>query len=262
MIADSSDRAVGVSSPGIDLVVLTATVSPNVTERLTLVDPGARLKQYQAAIASWEQALEHSGFGLAIVETSGADRDDLLSRVAENKRPAVKTFNFEPSTSQTARGKGAIELGALAFALEQCPEIGQHNTVYKCTGRLSVLNASRVIRRLSPAIVRARTMADRSWVDTRLVGARAAVWQELIDSCANTVDESIGFDLERIAAAHFASRAALKCLAIERFPERPIFAGMSGTSGQSYSPFLARARNALMRPVETVLAEIASRKQV
>lgn len=250
------------SSSGIDLVILTATVTPNVTSRLTVADPQVRLQQYQEAIASWERGLRHSRFSIAIVETSGAGRDDLLRGVDQDRRAAIETFAFEPSPSQTARGKGAIEVGAIAFALARHPGIRPDSTVYKCTGRLPLLNSPRVIQRVGPERVRVRMMADRSWADTRLVGARPEVWDRLVRSCVGAVDERAGYDFERVAAAHFASEAALKRLRIERFPERPHFGGVSGTSGRTYSPTASRARDALMRTIERALANIASRKQV
>lgn len=259
---ESGDVRVDTSQPGTDIVILTATVTPNVTHRLTLADPQIRLEQYQAAIARWGRVLEPSGFHLAVVETSGARRDDLLYALPLDKHAAVRTFDYHPSDSQVSRGKGAIELGAIAYVLARHPGVGPASSVYKCTGRLPLLNASRIVRPVEPGRVRIRMMADRSWVDTRLIGARAPVWDELVNTCSDAVDERLGYDLERVAAAHFASKAALKQLQIERFRERPVFEGVSGTSGRTYAPLSARGRDALMRPIENLLAGIASRKQV
>lgn len=243
-------------------VLLTATVTPNVSDHLVVSDPGLRLRQYQNAIAGWYRALGATDFSLAVVETSGAPKDEVLAQLPQSERSRVPFFHHLPTNDQLRRGKGAVELAAIEHALNTHDALVPESTVYKCTGRLTLLNVAHTVATLAPTSVRVRMTLDRSWADTRLVGATVQTWRDVLVPGAHKIDDDRNRYFERVMAAQLAPRLALGELQLERFPSRPIFTGVSGTSGRSYSPQLSRAKERVWRPLEDLLARVAARKQV
>lgn len=239
-------------------VILTAAVTPSVTDHLVVNDPATRLNQYRSSIEKWRAAADESGFALAVVETSGAAESDVTRGVAGGTD--IRFVSYTPSEDEIARGKGAIETAALGYVLssESFPD---SETVYKCTGRLSVANANRVISSLAESTLRARMTLDHSWIDTRLVGASLDVWRDIIIPAGQSVDDRVERPIEHELAVRAASRLADGSLTWARFPERPFFEGISGTSGRPYSGTRSKLSNALLARAENVLVRLAARKQ-
>jgi hypothetical protein len=172
------------------VVLLTATVTPNVASRLSVTDPDVRLSQYQQALLSWQDALDPRFFEMAVVETSGAAESDLLAALSAKDRPTVRVLRHLPTASQIERGKGAIELAAVLSAIDSMPDLLAESTLYKSTGRLPLVNSARIVSPLLPATVRVRMTADRSWADTRIFGADIATWQRVFREIDLQVGES------------------------------------------------------------------------
>jgi hypothetical protein len=245
-----------------NIVLLTATVTPNVGDHLVVADPHLRLQQYQETAKHWYRALAGSGFHLAVVETSGAGKNDLLSGLSRSERSSVAFHSYSPSPSEIGRGKGAIEMAAIQHAITESIGLDSGSTLYKCTGRLPLLNVARCIGELERGSVRARMTLDRSSADTRLIGATVQEWKNLLFNTAGLVDDAHGIYFERVVASRIASALALGRCRLNRFPVRPIFGGISGTSGRRYSPRLSQARHFLLHPMELVMVKVAAHKQV
>lgn len=251
----------GARTPGI--VLLTATVTPNGNFGIVAASPDRRREQYRRAVAHWASSLRGSPFTLAIVETSGEPADSLTRLVAVGSSATVEVHAFAPTASLVARGKGAIEAAAIQHVLEPRDEpVDGSATLYKATGRLRLLNAGACLELLAPATVRVRMALDRTYADTRLLGARASVWRTCLEGMAEEVDDDAGVFLEHVVASRIASRAALSTIAVSRFPVRPVLAGESGTSGARYSPLRQFASGRLLHPLESALVRLAGRKQV
>jgi hypothetical protein len=241
---------------------LTAAVSPNVSGRVALADPAIRLRQYQIAISEWSRSTLQLGFRLAVVETTGASPKDLLQDVGEKRARRISVVSFEPSAVQAERGKGAVELAAIRAAVEDAELVAPNDTLYKCTGRLIVRNAGRILTPLRTGAVKVRMTLDRSWADTRLVGATAQTWSEHIFPDIDLVDDARGRYLERVLAARLASASTLGSVSIEQFSGRPLLSGVSGSTGKSYLARTSWLKDRALRPFETLLSGIASKKQV
>lgn len=243
-------------------ILLTATVTPNVSGTLALGDPAARLAQYRRAIAVWQSAAARAGFELHVVETSGASADSVLSEIRSVERARVSFANFTPGAESIARGKGAAELSAISWYAHSRDLFSGPGCLYKVTGRLTVANASRCVRPLRAGQIRARMSLDRSYVDTRMIGASSDTWPKLIDAALPNIDDTRGIYLEHAVAAYIAFAAALHQVEVTRFAERPTFVGSSGTGGARYGSRVSRVGAALLRPIEEGLAAIAGRKSV
>ncbi|WIB67967.1 hypothetical protein DEI93_02685 [Curtobacterium sp. MCBD17_035] len=244
------------------MVLLTATVHPNVSDGIHVVDPEIRLAQYRTAIADWESWSSRLGFRLALVETSGAPADRLLSEVPPAGRPAIDVVHYAPSSEEVTAGKGRIESAAVIHAISALVA-DDALTVFKCTGRLRIANPQAVISAVGAASVRLRMTLDRTFADTRLIGAAAHVWRDVLLKDREVLDDTGGIYLEHLVAAEVARASALSQIAIERFPSRPLFIGLSGSTGRTYVGRRFPALGArLIGGSERLLGSLAARKQV
>jgi hypothetical protein len=239
-------------------VILTAAVTPSVTDHLVVADPDVRRRQYRASIERWAEAAQDHNFSLAVVETSGASERSLTEGL--RARPSILFRSYTPSDDEVRRGKGAIEMAALLSVVADNPW-DPEEAVYKCTGRLFVSNAARVVAPLPDSSLRARMTLNRSWIDTRLLGASPSVWRDVIGPAGREVDDNDERPIERQLGIHTSPRLAAGTLTWSRFPERPFFEGVSGTSGQAYSGVRSRLSNVVLSRLEDQLVRLAARKQ-
>jgi len=243
------------------VVLLTATVSPN-SPRLAgvVADESERRSQYIESIRVWSRASEQFGFRLAVVETSGESRESLL-RLVDGAPERIQTVTFLPDDRTVSRGKGAAELAAVQFALGQLTACTDETAVYKVTGRLMLRNPE-IIRHLEPDDVLVRMTLDRSFADTRILGASKRVWMGLFADTGVDLDDDSGLFLEHFIAGQVARASALKQVRLQRFSSRPEFIGTSGQSGLSYDTRRPRIWRRLGRIGEDFLSWLGSRKQV
>ncbi|MEA5456993.1 hypothetical protein SPF06_19900 [Sinomonas sp. JGH33] len=244
-----------------NVVLLTAAVSPTTSGKIAVRDPAIRLRQYQGAIARWASALHGSLFRLVVVETTGEPAEKLLAGLGKTESSRVRVLDYSPTPQELARGKGAVEIASIRHVIAQ-EMLDANSTLFKCTGRLVVVNARRIIEPLGDSVVRSRMTADRSWVDTRFIGAVVGTWTEQLFRDIDLVDDDAGRYLERVMAARLSYESAINGVRLERFHERPLFEGVSGTHGARYSSSAASIRDRLFRPVESVLGAVAARKQI
>ena len=120
-----------------DLVILlTATITPNTYSKLKLTAPEIRKQQYLEALNFYVQK---TNFRIIFAENSGDPLDEfpLLP-----DRIEYLTFKSEPI--QPDRGKAYKELEIIDFALQNSNFAKEAKAIAKITGRLKVLNLSRL----------------------------------------------------------------------------------------------------------------------
>ena len=245
-----------------ETVLLTATVRPNTGLFVAQADPAVRLLQYRQAISAIRSQLDER-VDLVVVETSGEATADLTELLPEKDRAMTRVVSFDPTTSEVDRGKGRVEADAIRFAVEGIiRSSGRDATIHKMTGRLVLENPSQVLLPVLGPVVRVRTTADRSFVDTRLMTGRAQEWLDVILAETTLIDEPAGVYLEHAVAASLARSAALKQIRLERFPVRPRIVGQSGSTGKFYGAGPGRFKRRLIELFEDRLSRLASHKQV
>lgn len=245
-----------------ETVLLTATVRPNTNLFVAQSDPGVRLLQYRRAINAIRSQLDDR-VDLVVVETSGEGTADLTEHLTERDQSLTRVVSFDPTSSEADKGKGRVEADAIRFAVEGIIRTsGRDTTIHKMTGRLVLENSSQVLLPVLGPIVRVRTTADRSFVDTRLMTARAQEWMDVVLAETTMIDERAGVYLEHAVAASLARSAALKQIRLERFPVRPRLLGQSGSTGESYGAGPGRFKRQLIELFEDRLSRLASHKQV
>lgn len=233
---------------------------PNVSTLISVVDPDVRLASYQRSIAAWNEIACARRIQLHILETSGAKVDDLLTQVRKNDRASIHFGAYEPR-AEVSRGKGAIEFSAIAWYLKSRMHSDVNDSIFKATGRLILRNASYCVSPIANDSVRIRMALDGNYVDTRLLGGSSKVWSELCESAASNADDEAGIYVEHAVAAFVSSRRALKTLSVERFARRPLFEGVSGSTGKFYSPNAGAMFGAARTYAENRMIAISKVKQ-
>lgn len=238
------------------LILLTAAVTPdpaflanNASFRMTLADPQVRAGQYRAAVDHWHRVAQTVGGRVAVVETSGADRDEVT------RRTDVGFVSYDAPAGLAAGGKGAIEAAAIDHALASL-DAAPDTVLVKVTGRLLVENAARVIGPVDDATVQVRRSVDRAFADTRFVVTTVGTWREHLTGMGEEVDDDHGRWLERVAAQRLILGEYAGSLTVQRFPDPPRFTGASGTTGARYDGWRAR----VVPPVVQRKAEGAVRR--
>ena len=238
-------------------ILLTAAVKPNVSGPVALTDTQERLAQYKRASAEWILLSKRMGWNISIVETTG--HAETLQRAVTSP---VNVIPFTPTLAQRARGKGAVEGAAMDHAVHTlAPNLLPRESLYKCTGRLTVRNAEHLLRSLPPASVVARGTLDLSFIDTRFFGATIDVWQDHFADAWKDVEDLNGYYLEHAVSARILIGLGTRGLSLQRFPARPQFEGQSGSTGSRYGSYRRIIAQITAAPVEALLRRFAPTKQ-
>lgn len=240
------------------LLILTVALAPNVAGPIALANESERLCQYKRAIAAWVRFGSAHKIGIFAVETTG--RSQILR---EHIPEAVSILPFEATPQQRARGKGAVESAALDYTLRHLFSEGmsRSESVYKCTGRLTVKNAHQVIWPLPEGTLVARAPLMPTFLDTRFFGASLSVWKDLLSDAWPEVDDTAGIYLERVLGRRVLVGLAHDKVHFSRFPQRPRYTGTSGSTGASYGSPSRRVAQLAARPAEWLVRRIPADKQ-
>lgn len=224
-------------------VLLTATVYPQVTSRLTIREFEDRRAQYRSAVEFWVEAARETDASVVIVENSGASIDDFVEpRSAHRDRVGLLSAPA-PSASAIARGKGAAEAEMLDWAIDELNP-PPNDLVFKCTGRLFVRNFHALAAGLRPGADLVLDLPRRRpviWCDSRFFGATGATWRDSLRGFALEVDDEIDRVYEHVLADRAVARSAAAAGTVHNFCETPWIVGRSGTSGRTYSSSRLRA---------------------
>lgn len=210
-------------------ILLTATVTPQVTWDLYIRDPAVRRGQYLEALKRWVPTADRHGATLVLVENSGED----LARLA---RDAVGTAPGhlclvnapEPDPADVSRGKGATEAAMMDLFCDDFFD-DPDETWYKATGRLYVRNFDRCVpAHLPPPSVVARVAMNLRQMDTRFFGATAGLWHAHFRGLGRHV-----YDRDEVFIEKVLLRQVFTALGegaqLLRFGAQPAWYGRSGT---------------------------------
>lgn len=216
------------------VLALTATIDPGRTPYVTVRDPAARLQEYQVALRRWV-GLRDLFSAILWVENSGHWGIDRIKEEFSNDVIIVRARE-DPGTIQ--RGKGLGEVGLLQ---ELCRKglVPSDGYLVKCTGRLFVRRSGTLLRTLDgSADLVVRMHRDLTSADSRFFALRTTLLERVLLACAAEIDDTRGRYFEH-ALAHATLTEVLQGARLETWPEPPLFAGRSGSTGERYdSPVL------------------------
>lgn len=243
-------------------ILLTATVTPQVTMDLHLRDPGLRRQQYVESLRRWVPMAARHGAILVLVENSGADLERLAFDAVGGVPDHLRLLSAEqPAAEYVSRGKGAPE----ALMMDRFCETFFEDPAepwYKCTGRLFVKNFSRCIpAALQPNAIVARMTLSLHIMDTRFFGASAGIWRGHFTDAAGGVSDPDDVPIEKVLLRRtFAAMG--EGADLRRFLAQPAFLGQSGThAGRVYDSPGRKLKRIVGNQVENALRGPLRRKQ-
>lgn len=233
----------------VNVILLTAAVTPDPRFGSAVSDPAERLMEYRKAVQQWQVDAAKAGLAVAVVETSGsvalADEAELIS--------------YTPTEDQVRRGKGAVEGAALEHALTFL-STERDATVVKVTGRLVVENAVRLLEPVAPNSARVRRTLDRKYCDSRFFATTAGFWADHLAGMGGDVDDAVGRYIEHSLAYRLIAAEFFDSSTVEPFPVRPLIVGQSGASGARYGTGVDRLKGPLLQAAEQVMLRLASKQ--
>jgi hypothetical protein len=227
------------------LIVLTATTVPPLTPQLRLRDPGERLAQYMSSLRKWSCVSKELRAHIWFLDNSPrADLARLSEGVAELADQRRITFYEIPIPEDVhLAGKGVGEAAlfdAVASLLTKCGP--QYQTLIKCTGRLTVLNAAATLTlpARGPQVALHSTLAH---ADSRFFAVPRKLWIDQLSGMGEEVSEAEGVWLEHVLAKRVL-RAVSSGVPFQSFRCLPRYSGMSASTGAHYDTLSRRMARA------------------
>lgn len=214
------------------IVLLTATVNPGTTPFVVRADPETRLRDYRLALENW--VVQGNFTRLIVCENSGADLSVLERVVASRHMRNVDFISYVDGGAAEKRGKGYAELLEIERALGCDVQIEREDIVVKCTGRLQIENAARILKRI--AMLEFDVMCDLkkylTFADSRIFAATREFLEDYLIPRREMINDSAGVYFEH-ALAMAAVAAVADGKAWRPFPVLPEIIGISGSTGRS-----------------------------
>jgi hypothetical protein len=211
-------------------VLLTATIDPGSTKLVARNDPIVRFDDYRRALLSWRS---QSHVPIVFCENSGYDLSSLRAPIDERPGCTVEFLSFDKNHHAATRGKGYAELELIRDALATSRVLASSSVIIKCTGRLIVPNACRVIRSITACDfdVMCTLKQNLSFADTRVFAATPRFLQDHLFPMVNLIDDDGGTYLEHAVACAVGDALAHR-KRWRPFPTLPRIQGISGTHGK------------------------------
>ena len=195
-------------------------------------DPLLRLEDYRRALESWLSS--QAAPKIVVCENSGYDLAPLRHLVAPRAGREVEFISFSGNQQGATKGKGYAEIGIIEHALATSELLSNSDVVVKCTGRLIVRNALRVLRATASSDfdIMCTLKRNLTFADSRLFAATPGFLRDYLLPRVDMIDDNAGVHFEHaLASATARALADRKCW--RPFPIFPRIEGISGSDGLS-----------------------------
>lgn len=235
-------------------VILTATVTPQVSNFVHPTSQAERIKSYELALENWTLTANRADAHVVFAENSGFDLQRFSH--ASRYRSRITMLNVPPpSPGQSQLGKGAAEQSILDYAMKALGP-GDSEYVFKCTGRLFVRNFLQSLPPLpigGPRVIADIPRGSFAWVDSRFFGGNALAWREQLVKIGRDSDDLIGVNYEHGLASAALRFATESPGSVQTFAEKPWIVGTSGTTGHRYGRGVkSTLRHTLAMPLDRI----------
>lgn len=221
-------------------LLLTGTIVPQSQSKLKVIDPNLRARQYKKTIELWCNS--HLFSQIIFCENSGYPGNSLINgQVVDDflkNGGSVDYLTFLPANMNDIQtyGKGLGEIGIIQHALKHSEVLKNALVIVKCTGRLYVKNASKILRK-TPSSENFAINANLSMrlcnCDTRFFVSSPTFLKTYLFPLIKDLDDSKGKYIEKVMV-----RAILRAAADGKtwtVPDcAPWYSGQSGSTGSIY----------------------------
>jgi hypothetical protein len=218
-------------------LVLTATIEPRHEGYVAIADPYERYLHYQRALRRW--AARRDLFShIVFCESSGHRLCQELEGEFGDQVQVLALADLPEYPAHLGKSYGeALILERFAAAADITA-----THVVKCTGRLYVRNARRLLAGLDDGIdMLVRLRRDLRFADSRFFACRTALLPTLVADLKALIDDGAHVYME-----HALARCALRYRGggarIESFPLPPLLAGRSASNRRRYDSLSAHGQ--------------------
>lgn len=224
------------------LIVMTATVYPQVAHRIVRVNPETRLSDYCKSIESIFNRIERHNIDLCVVENSGSIniiRDSLSAKIKNSKK--IFFVQCPKDSLSIVGGISSGEHKMLEFIAKKF-DLKGYEVIWKLTGRLCIDNLIQIISK-SRGDFRANSFfTNHHSVDSRFFGMSKDCF---VSFAINVPEYNLNLtkslksnELETFESieyflSYFALRVEFAGLNYQSLPEIPIYRGVSGSTGKA-----------------------------
>jgi hypothetical protein len=212
-------------------LLLTATIDPGATILVVRREPLLRLEDYRFALESWLSS--EAAVRIVFCENSAYDLAALRRLCAPETGREVEFISFSGNEHGATRGKGYAELGIIEYAMRSSDLISNSDVIVKCTGRLTVRNAQRVVQAIRGCDfdIMCTLKRNLAFADSRLFAATPEFIRHYLLPRADMIDDNAGVHFEH-ALASATARALGDGMRWSPFPVFPRIEGISGSDGR------------------------------
>lgn len=244
------------------LIILTATVFPQVQQDLIRKDPNLRLSDYLKSIEKIEKQIRKCNADILVLENSDSLKtilNELSKRRIDTRRISFLSCPIDKSSSVLGISSG--EHSMLREAARRF-DFNSYDVVWKLTGRLSVDNLKSILNN-STGDFRANTFfRQHHSVDSRFFGMSTTLFVKFANDIPNyykgpssDLGQQYGEHFKSIEyfLAYFTLRAETEGFTFKSLPFLPVYSGVSGSTGKSLDNFRARLITTALNKVRKFL---------
>ncbi len=231
-----------IKHPEKHLIILTATVVPQVEQGLIRNDPKLRLNDYLNSIERIQKQIKNCDADILVVENSdnlNLMLDGLMEINFDTKRINFLSCPIDKSSSIFGISSG--EHGMLREVGKNF-DLNSYDVIWKLTGRLGIDNLRSLLSK-SSGDLRANTFfGQHHSIDSRFFGMTKALFIEFAESTPHYSERSTDDQRELFGShfksieyflAYFALKVETQGYTFRSLPYLPVYRGVSGSTGKS-----------------------------
>jgi hypothetical protein len=244
------------------LIIMTATVIPQVKQGLIRNKPELRLHDYLDSIENIEKQIRNYDIEILVVENSNSL--DLIVAGLFDRKIDVSSIKFLASPIDKRSPSQGISSGEhdMLREVEGIFDLANYDVIWKLTGRLGLDNLCSILS-LSSGDFRANSFfGQHHSVDSRFFGMSREVFIKFAKSQPNYSDSGsdspgklFGSQFRSIEyfLAYFALKIETEGLVYKSLPFLPLYRGVSGSTGKALDSIRTRTITILLNRVRKIL---------
>ncbi|WP_282134864.1 hypothetical protein [Seonamhaeicola maritimus] len=122
------------------VLLLTGAVNAKGVSYLKRNNEEERLKDYKTSLKKW---IKQNRIKIVFVENSKYPKEKIINHIGEIKN--LEYLSFDGNKLAVSKGKGYAEISSIEYALEHSNFLKKADYIIKCSGRLFVNNAFRLL---------------------------------------------------------------------------------------------------------------------
>lgn len=224
------------------LIILTATVVPQVEQGLIRKDPYLRLSDYVNSIKKIEKQIDKCNADILVVENSDSlnlIQDGLAKREVDTQRISFLNCPIDSRSSLSGISSGEHDM---LREVNMKFNLNKYDVIWKLTGRLGIGNLISIVNHSTGDLRANSFFKQHHSVDSRFFGMSKTLFHKFAESTPHYLErmpqdcgELYGSHFKSIEyfLAYFALKSESQGFTFRSLPYLPLYRGVSGSTGKS-----------------------------